>query len=265
LDVNGDGRIDQQEIQQMPEGLRQMMESRGVKLKPGQTVDEFRNNIREQFTKMREQGVNPFAPPGSSSSGNRSAYAPPAPFRPRTRDPLTKPLPDKYTELDTDTDGQVALYEWLKMRRDELDQFDLMDSNKDGYLTPRELHSFDEATSKSEPQVVSYKRERLTIVGGGRTSSGTSGSSLSKKESKAGAKEAKAEHETRGKMYAGYMDRNKNGKIDIEEWENSRRIKPMFEQAGVKIEAMSVDEFTKRYAKVMAKQGESGEGGRRGR
>ncbi|MEZ6129791.1 MAG: hypothetical protein R3C59_13995 [Planctomycetaceae bacterium] len=269
MDANGNGRIDQDEINRMPEGFRQMLESRGMKLVPGQTVDEFRNNMREQFTRMREEGVSPFGPPGSNqagSNGNRSPYAPPAPFRPRTREPLTKPLPEKYTELDTDTDGQVALYEWLQLRRDELDQFDLMDANKDGFLTPNELHEFDEATARSEPVVVSYKRERVTIVGGSASASGSSASgSLSRKDSKSDRKSEKNEHEERAKTYFSYMDRNKNGMIDLDEWEASRRLRPTFEQAGVKIEPMSVDQFSKVYAKIMARQAEGGDSNRRGR
>lgn len=256
FDSNGNGVFDADELQRMPEGFRQMMEARGVRLQPGMTVDDFRNTMRESFQQAREQGGSLGGPPGSGGSAdNRSPYSPAAPFRPRKREPMTKPLPEKYVELDTDRDGQVALFEWMSLRRDELDQFDLMDTNADGFLTPVELHAFTASVEKTEPQVVSYKRERVTIVGGSTSNGSKASGSTSRGSSSGGSSsEQRTQNEARGRQYFGFMDRNKNGTIDMEEWESSRRLKPMMEQAGIKIRPMSVEDFAKAYADATEKQ-----------
>jgi hypothetical protein len=47
-------------------------------------------------------------------------------------------LPSWFNELDTDGDGQVALYEWRKGGKN-LDQFRDWDLNDDGFITPEEV------------------------------------------------------------------------------------------------------------------------------
>ena len=250
MDANGDGRLDQNELANMPQGFRDMLQSRGVQLRPGMSVDDFRNTMREQFTRMREEGVNP-VDPRSGPSANRSEYSPAAPFRPREKERVTVDLPPKYSELDTDFDGQIGLYEWLTAKRESLDMFDQIDVDADGLLTPRELQSYDETSSADEPKVVKYERERLTIVGGTSTSSGSSRNGSESGSRKDAKREDRQQQEETARRYFGFMDRNRNGKIDMEEWDSSRRLKPQFEEAGIKIEPMSEDEFAKKYAKVM--------------
>lgn len=50
---------------------------------------------------------------------------------------LPKELPSWFNELDTDKDGQVALYEWRTAKR-EPDEFLTHDKNADGLITPEE-------------------------------------------------------------------------------------------------------------------------------
>ncbi|MEZ6126634.1 MAG: hypothetical protein R3C49_26220 [Planctomycetaceae bacterium] len=256
MDANGDGRLDQEELNNMPQGFRDMLQSRGVELKPGMSVDDFRNSMRDTFSQMREQGENPFQ---RSEDGSRSSAKSLSPFKPRKREPMTVDLPEDYVVLDIDRDGQVALYEWIAARRDELDTFDLMDVNRDGVLTPFELVESQDAPSTDEPRVVTYERERLSIVGAGapKKSSSSSGSSSKsdRKESKQERKADRSETEERARNYFGAMDRNRNGQIDMEEWDSSRRLRPMFEQAGVKIEVMSEQEFVKRLTKISEQSG----------
>jgi len=47
-------------------------------------------------------------------------------------------LPDWFTQLDTDRDGQVGLYEWKHSGR-PLEEFHAMDRNGDGFLTVEEV------------------------------------------------------------------------------------------------------------------------------
>jgi hypothetical protein len=51
---------------------------------------------------------------------------------------LPKGLPGWFTQLDTDKDGQVSLYEW-RMGSKDLDEFQEFDQNNDGYLTAEEV------------------------------------------------------------------------------------------------------------------------------
>ena len=170
LDANEDGVIDKEEIKNMPEQMRSFLESRGIKIKPGASVDEFRNQMREQMG--RGPGGDTSSQRDGSKAGNRGVSDPNAPFRPRTKERVTVDLPPKYSELDTDFDGQIGLYEWVISKRESLDQFDAIDVNIDGYLTPAELMTFDELTANGEAQMTSYKRERITIVGSGASATG---------------------------------------------------------------------------------------------
>lgn len=256
MDANGDGRLDQNEISQMSEGLRSMLQSRGIQIRPGVSVEEFRSRMREQMGRGGDGGeFRLLFDRGQESANNRSEYSPAAPFRPRTKERVTVDLPPKYSELDSDFDGQIGLYEWLIAKRESIDQFDQIDVNTDGILTPRELQTFDEVTSAAEPKITSWKRERVTIVGGSGSSSGTGSSSSSGSSDGKMSKEQKQQHESNARRYFGFMDRDRDGKIGESEWASSRRIRPMFENAGIKIEPMSADEFAKKYVKAVEKSG----------
>ena len=255
LDRNGDGRIDQAEIDQIPPQFAEMMKSRGITIRPGVSVEDFRSNMRSQFEQMRESGEG-FRPQmrteNRGPAANRSEYKPASPFRPRDKERMTVDLPPKWSELDTDFDGQVGLYEWIVARRESLGQFDEIDSDLDGLLTPRELKEFDELSSeadkKAEALAARYERPRLMIVGGQyATNNGrkSNGKSLISDEDK------KRHTEYATTKAFPYLDTNKDGKVTPEEMQASRRIRPMFEKAGIKIETMSQEEFSNRYIQAM--------------
>ena len=56
-------------------------------------------------------------------------------------------IPDWFKELDKDKDGQVSLYEWHNGGKD-VDEFQKMDRNDDGFLTAEEVVRF---ASPSKP------------------------------------------------------------------------------------------------------------------
>ncbi len=258
LDGNGDGRIDQNEISQMSDQMRQFMASRGITIRPGTSVDDFRNQMREQFSRASEEGGSGFGRGGDPRAANRGGSLAPGSFRPRTKERMTVDLPPKYSELDIDYDGQIGLYEWITARRESLDQFDQMDMDFDGILTPAELLVYDEVMASGEPKVTSYKRERVTIVGGSGSSRSTGSAAIrkggGKKEGKPSSEDVK-KHEATAKRYFTSMDKNGDGMIGDEEWEQSRRLKPFFENAGIKIGRMSESDFASKYAKAMKSAG----------
>ena len=109
IDANQDGRLDQQEIDQMPERMREMLKSRGMKISAGTSVEDFRTKVREQFTQGDAGRAAGDGRPGQSAA-NRTDYASVAPFRPREKERMTVNLPPKYNKLDTNFSDQINLY-----------------------------------------------------------------------------------------------------------------------------------------------------------
>ena len=259
LDQNGDGRIDQDELNNIPEGFRQAMQSRGVRLRPGLTVEEFSNSMRQQFERSRGEGGRPVEErrpegrPDERSAGNRSQYRPPAPFRPRQKERLTVDLPPKYNELDTDYDGQVGLYEWITARREDLQQFDDIDVDSDGVLTPHELMLYDNASASRRPTHVSFKRDRVTIIGGPLATSTTRRTSERSTRSRL-SEEVREKHADFANTRAfPYLDVNKDGRITMEELhrdEKTKRVIQTLEKAEIRVEAMSQKEFADRWVEA---------------
>lgn len=60
-------------------------------------------------------------------------------------------LPDWFNKLDTDKDGQVALYEWRTAGK-ALDDFKTWDLNDDGFITAEEASKVQLATAKDNPR-----------------------------------------------------------------------------------------------------------------
>lgn len=59
-------------------------------------------------------------------------------------------LPDWFMKLDTDKDGQVALYEW-RVANKSLDEFKLWDLNDDGFITAEEASKHQALVAKDNP------------------------------------------------------------------------------------------------------------------
>jgi hypothetical protein len=57
-------------------------------------------------------------------------------------------LPASVQSLDKDGDGQIGLYEWP---REKISQFTDLDGDKDGFLTPQELHDGAESQRDKPP------------------------------------------------------------------------------------------------------------------
>ncbi len=74
---------------------------------------------------------------------------------------LPQGLPGWYDELDTDTDGQVSLYEWRKGQK-KMDEFLEMDLNGDGLVTADEYLRFSRQDSISRKVTAFEKGERAS-------------------------------------------------------------------------------------------------------
>jgi hypothetical protein len=250
MDRNGDGRFDQEEIDRMPSFVRDMMQSRGIELRAGMTVDQMRNS-------MSGGGNDPNRP-----DDNRGRSQGPQPYKMKPKAPVTLQLPPKYAEYDADLDGQVAMYEWMMSRRADLDQFDQIDTDFDGLLTPAELLAADSATTNAASTFPA--RQRLTIVGA-PSSRGRPGENNSAWGGRGGqdSRENSDPAET-ARSYFSRLDSDGDGRLSSAEWERSRRTRGMFEEAGIRLENMSVDEFTQNYVRLSATAAASSGGDNRG-
>jgi len=139
-----------------------------------------------------DTGRDPAAKPGLPSAdepaatepdaGNRDARkyvgrsdpkvdaTPPAKTATRPRKEMTD-LPDSVQSLDKDGDGQIGLYEWP---REKISQFTELDGDKDGFLTPQELHDGATAQREDSPAAKQKPAKTQPTEGTGGEASGDS-------------------------------------------------------------------------------------------
>ena len=150
LDTNGDGVLN---FDEMPPDLRSERE----------LWDKDKNGMidLQEFKAYYQARIQPPQPAQQASGGANNQpqdqqwpgyyywdYAPQAPAEEERKPPvvyrpgkLPKELPAWFTQIDTDQDGQIGLYEWKASGR-TLQEFDEIDRNKDGFLTVDEVLRF---------------------------------------------------------------------------------------------------------------------------
>jgi hypothetical protein len=152
-DENGDGKLNQDE---MPGPLRRDLE-KWDKNKDGQIdLEEYRAYyIQRTLDRIARQNANS---PGQQSLSNviENSVDDELEKRPvvyRAGKLPTKGLPPWFVQLDTDADGQVALYEWRAAGND-LEEFKDWDRDNDGFITPEEaIHHYAAMTNTPDPLV----------------------------------------------------------------------------------------------------------------
>lgn len=190
----------------------------------------------------------------------------------KPKKPVTLALPPAYAEVDTDFDGQLGMHEWMMTRRADLELFDQMDVDFDGFLTPEELQAA-EAAAGGQEVAAAEGRQRLTIVNatparkprdngqqapGGNPQDqgrdrGDRGGSPSPWGGWGGGGSGGSEV-AMAPQYFSRLDTDGNGTVDTNEWQQSRRVRGMFEQAGIQIGNMNLQQFTQNLEKATAGQ-----------
>ena len=164
-------------------------------------------------------------------------------------------LPSSYSEGDIDGDGQIGMYEWKKWKKSALSQFLLLDRNDDGFLTPWELQSAPSGSSSSAVSTsTSSTSASSTTPASSSSRPGTTTSSSASSPSSAAASTTPSistdQHKAKALSYFNYMDVNKSGSIEPDEWIKGRSVKPVLEKAKVDIsKPLSKDQFIDGYVK----------------
>jgi len=258
MDTNGNGVIDQEELDRMPSFVRDMMKSRGIELKPGMSVDDMRNSFRSGFSGGGENNGAPNSAGNGGNSNSNTANVKPVlkPYKMKEKPSLIETLPPAYSDVDTDFDGQLGLDEWMLARRVALEQFDEFDTDHDGFLIPEELKAA-EAAATDTNVAMAVRTEKLQIVSAtpaarsGRQASGSDSSrdqngGVSNRWGGGGSGDIAEQ----AKSYFPRLDTNQDGTIDTEEFQQSRRTRAMFEQAGIPPQNMTLEQFTSNLQKA---------------
>jgi hypothetical protein len=137
-------------------------------------------------------------------------------------------LPANYAAGDGDGDGQIDLFEWRQWKPAEIANFMQMDTNKDGFLTARELiiaENFpSENAAPAAANIVAYQGSASNTTAPGSDANGNQGALPGEKLSAAEAR-----------WVFPRLDKNNNGKIDEDEWKGSKTIRDGFKNAGIKL------------------------------
>ncbi len=159
---------------------------------------------------------------------------------------MTKDLPSSFTDRDFDHDGQIGLYEWREWDRTRVDEFFFFDRNGDGFLTPSELASIEGESddNNGNPDRDESRRER-------RSEPAPQVSSNAQTSLPVASLNESDPNVSQGRKYFALLDENKDGKASIDELGKLKKLRPTFEQAGIRLDQeMSADQFVANYVRA---------------
>jgi Ca2+-binding EF-hand superfamily protein len=127
-DKNGDGLLNSDE---MPDNLKAELDKWDTDKNGFIDLNEFKAWMQARI----QQRVLERNDENKDSTDSTEERKPPVAYR---RGTLPKELPAWFSEMDTDQDAQIGLYEW-KVSGRSLDEFTKIDRNGDGFLTVDEV------------------------------------------------------------------------------------------------------------------------------
>jgi len=279
LDKDKNGRLDEDEVRRMPSSVREAFQKADFSLDRGISKDDFIREmprIMEEMRRRRDDDRDkddddrkkkePRREESRRDDDGKSSkgYS----YTPRKRPKITMDIPSKFEDGDTDTDGQIGLYEWRQWKPQEKYHFPVYDINQDGFLTPRELSnppskeeidnylaSIGVPAQTAQPRPSESGETRPSEAPVARAATGnTPQAKVAETETKNEADSKDDDKDTTSKtakLFFQQMDSDKSGSLTPDEWARSRRLKPKFEEVGIDLsKPMDLDEFTAAYRKA---------------
>lgn len=280
MDRNQDGTLDAGELERIQGPMRDAMEQAGVDFRRGVSQSQFTEVMPRAMEQMRSQ----FGGPGGGgrderSSGrddrrgsdrDRSRESPQAPAAPtavapppkkavvRTpKPPVTIALAPTYGDWDSNTDGQIAFSEWRLRTQGSMTQFNELDLNHDGFLTPRELQGSGSNVTLTATGTATATPGSPAVgtvaVGAGTPPTGTNAATPTSGSSGATSNSSNAGGvDVRTRSAFQSLDVNRDGQIDPDEWKRSRSLRPLFEKIGFDLTTpVKLEAFAEGYARAL--------------
>jgi len=149
LDQDGDGLLSREE---MPEALRQERARWDMNGDGSIDFQEYAPYFQVQLKGVSDgvaSGEIPLRLPKATSASG-PAPTPAVVEKPKVAAAQAAGLPDWFTQLDLDGDGQVGLYEWRRKGL-AIKEFLAMDLNSDGFLTATEIQRYLAESASKRP------------------------------------------------------------------------------------------------------------------
>jgi Ca2+-binding EF-hand superfamily protein len=148
----------QLEFDEMPDNLKSSLSKYDTNKDGAISLDEYKPYFRDRMEVRNAERAQAAADGGQSATPDGLPPAPEsAPVQEEEKKAtvyrtgkMPKELPAWFAEMDVDKDGQVGLWEWVRVRGpNSIEEFRAMDRNDDGLLTVDEVLSYARLNNKS--------------------------------------------------------------------------------------------------------------------
>lgn len=258
MDQDGNGLITANEVERVPSFIRDRWTQQGLDFNRGVRVDDMASNAQRQMEEFRRQREEEgrgreersdrpeFQPPPEMgrSEPRPSSSSSPQPKKPTTR--ISPLLSDAYKSLDTDFDGQIALFEWRKAKRGTISQFTQHDLDGDGFLTAKEL-------AKSPAPAPAPAAAAVAATSRGTTGPTPPAATPAAPAAPPAPVAVSADAAAKASRAFDLLDSDRKGTVEGKEWDKSSRLKPLFQKAGYDLnKPLNKEEFTQAYVRAGA-------------
>ncbi len=212
----------------------------------GRGGDDDRGGDRGGFGGFSRGGFGGGGDNGRGGSGNAPKIQP---YVPTPHAPIGVEIPAQFAAGDADGDGQIDLLEWRQWKPQDIAQFMNMDTNRDGFLTARELVIAENFTDAAAVPTTSVAATSVAVSPSNSSSAAPSnpgtdaeGNPIAAADEKPSAAEAR--------FVFPKLDGNHDGQISNDEWQSSKSIREGFQKQGINVSfPMNLETFLERYPK----------------